>query len=415
MFDRIRALFRQPPADETLHPEEALDRFQEAKADRIAAVDDEVTALHDDIQQALDNVTDALNELKAYEHDNTRVADVTTNVAADRLRQIDAFEMSDDPEQLHTALDDLIDDMRAVSRKEQAVLDHVEGPVKQVFRQVDTLEDQMDHLGQFLDTTYSVVQARQELDDLVDRWHRLREERDDLAQERDAVDTATPRNRLQKIDEQLDALDDDPEQNRKDDLEQAINELEDRRDSLQQEVAGAASKMERGLKKLLYEVRNGDVSLPHDHVQVLETIRDGTVAQEFTPPAGDIAEAVDASLEAIDRIDLSDRQQNRFRDGADTLRNLADIRETLQDISDQIATKQDELDELTIDERRAELTQERERMERRLTDRRKEREQLTDRIEQTEDAIAEARQAIEDLLDDRLHDNITVKPADDSP
>lgn len=412
MLDRLRTLFQEPPEEKSLPITRAVDHFEDAAAEQITAAEEQEDVLRADIQEALSDVENALQALEEYDHDNTRVADVTTNVAADRLRRINTFDVPDDPQQLFTALDTLIDDMRAVSRKEQAVLDHVDGPVKQVFRQVDDLEDHAEELEQFLDAEYSVVQARQELETLVDRWHRLREERDELEQELADIDIDAVRNDLRNVAQQLDDLADDPEQQEKEALEQDISDLEDRRDSLQQTVGSAASAMERGLKKLLYATRNGDVSLSHEHVQVLEAIRDGRVAQEFTPPAADVEAAVDAALDAIDQIDLGDRQQQKFQDGADQLRDLEDIRSEMERIEEQIDEKQEALDALSIDDRRAELKQERKRLQRTLQDRRDKQQQLEERIDEKEQAIADVRHEIEELLNDHLRNKIRVEPVD---
>jgi chromosome segregation ATPase len=412
MLDRLRDLFQNPPEQETLPPTDAVQRFTDENSHTLTAAEEEADTLQTVILDAVDDVADALKSLKTYDHDNTRVDDVTTNIAVDRLRRIDTFAATDDPEKLHEAVTSLIGDLREVSRKEQAVLDHVNGPVKDVFGQIDALEDRADELEQFLTADYTVLQARQELEELAADWQQLRQARDDLKQELTDVDTDTPRSRIKDLDEQLTALDDSPEQQRKDNLEQELQGLQDERQQLRQDIASAASNMERGLKKLLYAARNSDVSLSADHIKILETIRDGRIAQEFTTPASDVAAAVNAAGDVIDQVDLGERQQRKFQDGADTLQDLDDMRRRMEGLQDDIVAKQDTLDELSIDEQRHDLKQDREQARRRLQDRIAEREQLENRIQDKTEEIAAVRQEIEELLNEHVYNEITVQAAE---
>ncbi len=408
MFDWFRGLFHTPPEQETLQPADAVERFEDENTDILTTAEQQANTLRDTISDAVTDVADALHDLKSYDHDNTRVDDVTTNVAEDRLRILNNFDTSQDPEQLYDAVDSLIEELRAVSRKEQAVLDHVSGPVKEVFRQADALEERKDELGQFLDNEYSVLQARQELDDRMEQWTQLRQDHDQVQQKLDSIDTDAPRSRIKECDAELDALAEDPEQQQKEELEQEIRELQNERKQLRQDIAGAASDMQRGLKKLLYAARNGDVSLSADHLQVLETVRDGRVSQEFTTPAADVADAVTAAVDVVQQVDLGDRQQRKFRNGAEQLQELADIRSRMEKLQARIATKQEELDELTIEERRSKLERKREQARTVLQDRITKRGELEDRLQDIDAEIASVVDRMESLLNTHLHNDISL-------
>lgn len=410
-------------------PDQAVARFMEENKQQLQEVEKQAEELRTAVLDALDDVETVLQELSEYEDDNTRVQDVASNVSHDRLRQIEKFDAPADPDAFHTAMEELIKTFRSVSRKEQAVLDHIGDPVKRVFRRIDTLEEHVDRLEEFLSTDHTVSQAYQDLQDHVSEWGELREERTALKEGIETIDTDTLRARIDDVEEQLTALKDHPEQKKKEELTDVLEELKAERDTLQKDVARAASKMERGLKKLLYAARNGDASMDTEHLQVLETIRDVTASEsrmlfeqqpqddaakrithEHTTPAADVADAVTAAVERVEDIDLGDRQQKKFENGADQLQNLDEIRDKMEQLNDQIAEKQEQLNDLEIDDRRSELEQKRDRLKQNLRDRIDERETLRQRINDKEQAIEEKRAEIESLLNEHVYNDITVEP-----
>lgn len=410
MFDWFRDLIDGTPDDVTVTPVDAVEHFDERCGDRIQAVQGEAAERRDVILEQVAGVEDALQQLQDYEHERTQIEAVTQNVADYRLHVLSEFDAPDDPEAFHEQVADLVDECSTVSQKENAVLDRVGETASETFRRIRKLDNQVDEYEAFLEDEYVIVTDRERLQELVDELAGLQEEEERLQEELDAVDLETPRKQRDEAAEELDALEDDPEQEQKEVLEEELAKLEEERDRLRNDVARAAANMERGLKKLLYATRNGDVSLDHEHVSVLESVRDGRIAQEFTEPASDIAAAVSAAADAIDQIDLGDRQREKFRDGADRLQELDQIRSEMEQITDKIADKQAAIDDLGIEERRRELERERNRHEQELQDRAERRTELRQRIDDIQKRQETVLEQIEELCDRHMDADVTVQP-----
>lgn len=412
MLDRLRDVFKTPPDDETVLLDNAVDRFHEEHEETMDAAREQAEQHRERVLEKVGDVRSALRDLEQYESDRTRVEDVTRNVARDRLKRIDQFDAPADVDEFHDAVDDLIQDIRAVTQKEDAVLNYVGDTVKTVFQRVDALEEEKTALEQFLEDQHTVIQAHSELEQLVTRLQQQRQDRNNLQEALADIDTAEYRKQLDAVEEDRNALDDDPEQEKKEQLESEIGRLEADRNMKQRNVKEAASKMERGLKKVLYQARNGDVDLSREHVQVLEDIKSGKVAQEFTTPAADISAVLDTAVDAVEQVDLGDRNRNKFQNGAETLKDLEDIWQEIERINEDIAEKQEELESLGIDERRAELERKRDRIQGKIQDRVKEKEQLRTRIKEKEQELRETQQGIEEVLDTHLYNDITIKRQD---
>lgn len=412
MLDRLRAILAAGQEEHVISPDDAPDLYAEQRS----AAMDEARATYqehrDAVLDGLDQVNDALAELRTHEDELTVVEDVAANVAQDRQRAIGRFDPPEAPHAFHAAVADLVEGLQQVTPKEQKVLDRVGGPASQAFDMIRDLAEQVEQLGTFLDNEYQVVARYEQLTDLVEQLGDQQQELDTLQDELDAIDLDPLRADLETVEQELDALADDPRHDEKAAIQDEIADLEDDRDSYLQQIDTAMGQMERGLKKLLYAARNGDIQLDSEHLQILEAVKDGRLGQEYTPPAADVAAAVSAADAAITQVDLGDRQQEKFHTGAETLQDIDELREAINDLSEQIAAKQEELDAYSLAEEREELQREQERLEDRIADRAEQRNTLRQEVRETEAAIADTRQQIADLLNDALDADVTVVPQD---
>lgn len=407
MLDRIRSMLAE---DHTLSVDEAVNHYVAEREEAIETAQERAADIREDVVAAMDDLEEALQHLREYEdeEDLAVVEDVAENVSRDRLRMIDGFDAPEDPESLHDAVETFVDDFQTMTQKESAVLDRIGDPARAVFDRLKALRKANDRLASHTTDGHETVRTRERLETLVDRYASVQEDIDALDTELDDLDTAAIRDEIAALEEELDALEDDPRNDRKRELEEAIAALEEERDTIRSRVARAARKMERGLKKLVYEARNGDVTLSRETITVLEDIVDGRVADEFTDPAADIGRAVEAARSALPDDLISDRQRERLEEGAETLTDLDSLRDDMEELTAKIGEKREALEEIAIDEEREDLEIRLEQARDRLKNRSGRREELRAKREKKQEELAAIRDEVEDMLNEALPGDHTV-------
>lgn len=408
MLDRITALF-SASEEVTLEPGAAPDFHADRNERALADAREEAGRLRSEALDAVDAVEDALDELEAVDHAIQTVTDVTTNVARERRRAIASFDPPEDIAAFHEELAEMVEEWGQVTQKERAVLDRAGDAPGQVFSRISTVKDHADSIESFLQGSYRVLERQDRLELLAARHEELTGKRSALTEEIGGISLDDLREQGAAVEAELEELADDPRHDEMDAIRNEISDLESERDALESKVSSAASGMDRGLKKLLYAARNGDVSLPGDHLAPLDAVRDGNLLGADAPDPADLEVALDAAEERIAQVDLSDRQVRRFRDAADTLRDLADIREDIRELNESIAAKQDELDAFELDQEREQLERKRERIESRIQDRAAERKRLREEKRDVEDQMDGVVGEMEEVLDGAVRQDVVVE------
>ncbi len=409
MLDRIAALL-SGPGEVAVHPGEAAAFHAEEHADSIATAEERAAALRQDALDEVDAVRDALDALESVDHDIQTVTDVTTNVARERRRAIESFDPPEDIAAFHDALSGMVDDWGQVTQKEQMVLDRAGDAVGDVFSRIADVEERVDTIATFLDTGYEVLARQDRLESLQDRYTELSERRAELSDEIDAIDLGDLREKSEAVQRELDDLADDPRHDEMAALREDIADLEAERDALASRVSGAASDMDRGLKKLLYAARNGDVSLPGPHLDPLQAVRDGRLLGADAPAPDDLADALAAARDRVDQVDLSDRQVRKFESAADTLQDLGTIRTDIQELEQQIQEKRDDLDGFSLAAERDELEREQQRIESRIQDRAATRKRLREEKREVAAEIDGVVDEMAEVLDGAVRASVRVEP-----
>ncbi|MFB6265950.1 MAG: hypothetical protein ABEI07_02590, partial [Candidatus Nanohaloarchaea archaeon] len=324
-----------------IEPDEASKFFREERSGDIERAEERAGELRDQALESLEQLESELRSLQAYEHEMDTVEDVTTNVARERLRTIESFEPPRNVSDLHPDLKELVEEMRTMSQKEEAVVKEAGEAAGQVFSEVKSVEDRLEDIEEFLDSDYTVLRQRSRLEELEEDRKELLDRIRDLDQELERVDVESPRSELEGVEEDLAELERDTRREEMQELEEEIEELEDEKDELERQARSAASRMERGLKKLLYAAEHGDIELDEREKEVLGSVREG---EPFEEPVEAVEESVETAAELVEEVDLGERQERKFRDAAEELSSLREVQERMEQVGSEIQRKEEELD-----------------------------------------------------------------------
>lgn len=404
MLEWLRDLFADDPFEATY--DEAAERFRERHADALERAERRAVELRTELEEALDVIDTGLAALADAEVEQDPVADVVDNVVRRRRRSLERLEIPEDPLALEDALEDFLETRSDLSRKETAALRQIEYP-EQYSDAVDRFESAVDDLDDFLADERELLDAADDLDELVRRRRDRRAELVDLRDERDAIDVDEARDRLDALGEELDDLRDGPDWEEYEALRDERDDARSERQAVRSDVNAAVAKTGRGLKKLLYAADDGAFSIDADR-ELLEELRDGDTDAVLDRDPRTVEAAVQALRDAPieEHVDGTDRE--KLVDGLDALADIGDQVERLADHRERIAELDDRIADHGAPEREAELRRAIEEARSEVDRRQSERKRLGDRIEEVEDEIGAVEAEIRSRLEEVESGDVTL-------
>lgn len=399
VIDRLLSRFRDPV--ELGDPSDAAEVFRRERAEELERARDRFSEIREDVDLALADLDQALADLAGYDDAEGRsmIEDVVDNVVRQRRDAIDAVG-GDGPRELKEELDGFVDDFLEMTQKESMVMDAIGEAKQPVFEALDAVKSHRDDLDRFLDTGHAAMERDRDLRSAVDRLEDLRGERDTVAAELAGIDIETLRRELDSAEAELDELHDGEEWTEYGEVRSDLEDARGDRASVERDVERAMNALERGLKKMVYEVEHGDLSVDAD-LDLLKSVRDGETGVALSEPEA-VSDAVGAAAEALPPDLLGDRQAEKFRGGARTLADLPDLAEEHGWLDDRVAELEEAVADHPAPAREEELEARVGQLEDRIAARAERRKDLRARREELEDEIAAVEDEIASMLEDAL-------------
>ncbi|MFB6207847.1 MAG: hypothetical protein ABEJ69_00705 [Candidatus Nanohaloarchaea archaeon] len=410
VLEKILSIFRPEPIEiEDL--DNAPGIYRELEQEAIEDARARAEEYHDPAEEALDELETFLDDLEGYEDakDRTIVEDVVDNVAGDRLDMIHDHELPESPRELEKSLDDFIEEFNDVKEKEAAVLDEA-NLGKELTRAVNDLESVRDDLSGFLENKYRKVETAEELEGLVDEKQEQELEAEDLKMEIEGLenDIEEKENELKEARQDISKLTSSPEWEEYRDMEDKLEWLKQQRKEKELEVGKAASKMERGMKKLVYQIENRDLEFPGD-LSILKLIRDGKTDELLSRNTDDINDSVEAATGSLPMDLLDDSVHQRFMDGAQYLMELEGHHSELSQLRNQIENKREELDDHPVREQKKRLEQQKRDLKSELDHLQEDLDDKQDELEDKREELERVEEAIMELLEEGLDREVEFK------
>lgn len=401
----ISDYLRPAPDDLEIQWKEAPDVLHERKGDEIGSVREQASNLMDETQDYLEGLQEGLKDLESYDADNEQIRAIASSFAQARRRTIERFD-PDTTEIIahHDDLQTFITSFTDISEKQEAVFQQMKTESQSFSTALQGIIDHADTVDSFINNNHQLLDVEEQIDDFVsaikdhnetikDIQGKIADETiDDLQAQRDGVK------------DKIDAKRDSDAWERKCALEDEIDDLKAKRSKRKNDIRTAVKKLERGLKKLMYDVEHGNIALDAD-IRVLRSLREGD--------AFDVEEPYDELVEAEKTISsenlLSGRKLSTFSDAVDKLEQYESMNEEIETIAETIKSKEEELESRTISDEIEELQEKRDRLNKKIERLKSENEEKRDAIKNHRKQIEQTQDEIASTLSDVLHATVSIE------
>lgn len=405
-LDRVKDVLSSEEEEIELEPESAPEVFRERRSGELEKARSRAGELVEKTDNLLERLEEDLEEVKGYEDaaDLDVVEDVAENFYNTRKRLIENLDFSEDIEEHHEDLEDFLDEFNDVSRKEGAVMKRVQKGSGDLSGTLQELMDHREEVEDFLRNGFRPMKRLEHLEELGEEVEEIREEAERLEKELEEHDTEDIEQELEEIDQEISEIKESDEWREKENMEEQLHLLEDKRSEKEKEVRRKVSKLERGLKKLIYRIENKNQEFDGDFVK-LKALFNGNF-RKLDSPFPELREAA----EILDSEELlEERQQEKFEKAVEELESFESDLEEIREFEEDIEKVEDKLEDLDLEEKRRELEKERRSVENRLEDKENEMEDLEDSVEDKERELEDKKQEIERKLDSYLKADVNVE------
>lgn len=402
MFDFLEQIFSSETEDIQADLQEAEDLLVDRKADEI----DQAISKEESLKQKTDNILseleEALEQIKEYEDEKDLkvVEDVTRNFYRSRKKMLEDFEQPEDLENHLQALKDLVKKFNDVSRKEGEVIKRVERRAKKVPEAMNTLEGHVGEIESFVDEDYGLVKSKEKVEELQEEIENLKNEKrsssnlDDRINEKkeEIEEKETEIKELRKTDRWKELMS----------LEEEYEQAENQIDSLRKELSQETSKMERGLKKLIYSIENSDTSFSGSKKELVK-LKDREY-RDLENPDETCLKAVET---AKDYDVLDQKELKRFKEAVETT-GFSKIIERLRELDRKLSEKEKELSQKKVRKELEDLQKEKTSLKKELEELKDEKEKEMESRRRKKEEIKSMETEIEQIIDRELEADVEL-------
>lgn len=350
MLDFLKKIFREEKKELAYELGEAPKRLRDLKEEELVKADEESEKLMHKSEQVLDRLSKSLDEVKGYEdHQGIEaVEDVANNFYNSRKRLINNLELSDNPVQHKNDLEEFIEEFENVSRKEEAVMKRVRNEADSLFKSIKEFHEHLEEFNNFLEEDYKVVTSIESLEKQVNEIKQVEDRKERLIEEKNNLNIEGLKEEVSGLEYQIEQLEDSDEWQRKIKIEDELDSLQKDRDKIESELKRQLSKVERPVKKLVYNIESGNTEY-NGSIQELKNIRDQQLEELETV---NLFEAYELA-EKEDFID--DSQAEKMRVVAEELEDFIERKKRIAKLGEEIQEKKAELKGLEVDDDRRKI------------------------------------------------------------
>lgn len=402
VFKKFLARFREPYE---VNLEEADEFFQEKKQKELEKAEEKADERRKEIRQQLQDLGRELEKLKKHKDEKGRaiIEDVAENVADDRKNMISEINLQASPDKLYDQLDQFLDDFQMMTKKEAAVMENVPSEVS---GQLEKLKKSKKKLGEFLDSEYPVVEKLDELEAAVEELERLDEEEEHARDRIEELEEEQMSEELQEKKEELEELHESAAWEDYQETQERLDELQDEKRSVKNEMGRVLGKIERGMKKLVYQAENDELEL--EHLDVLKQVRDGELEKLREKPE-EVEAAVEEAREKLPSDLLGEAQEEKMLGAIKELETFTGYTENLVQLEEEIRSTKEDIQEREILQKEKRLEREIDSLSRKVEEEGETRKELRERLDDIDEERRETIEHVKDVLDSEFVRKIEYK------
>jgi chromosome segregation ATPase len=384
--------------------------FAERKASEIESAENRERRLVEETSDILGRLEEGLEAFDDYDdsRDLKIVEDVAQNFYRTRKRMIEEFEAPEDIEEHLEELEGFLEEFNDVSRKEGEVMKHIRKESPQLSEALEDLMEHKEKIERFVDTDYQVVVRQEMISDYVVDIEKLKQRLEETEKKLKGRDTREIERDIRSIEEKLDEIEKRGEWSEMKSLERELEQLKRSRKEKRRQIKSQISEMDRGLKKLTYNIENEGLEFKGSK-KILEKLEERNIDS-----LDQVRPEIDKALELVEEEDLLEgRDLEKFRGGVEGLRSFRGMMDEIEELEKEIQDVKDRLSEFDLRQEKDELQERKDRLENDLEEKKENVRDLEEERNKAERNLHAKIMELERFMDSVMYHDIEIEEVEE--
>jgi DNA repair exonuclease SbcCD ATPase subunit len=250
----------EPGEELVLKPKEAVEMVEKTSEEKLQKIEDREQHLISETDRLLDGLRDNLGKVDEYEDiDGIKAAeDIAESFYNSRKIMIENFNPEENSESYQEELQKFLEEFNDVDRKEKALMDRMKSDVAGIAQNVQNLDEALADLDEFNNNALNYRKDVEKLRNQYSQLEELQNKKEDAEEKLEKTEDELEQlaDEVNEVEETIQDLEQGEEWKKREELEKEIEQLNSDRKQIEKRLSSAVSNLDRGLKKLIYQIEN---------------------------------------------------------------------------------------------------------------------------------------------------------------
>jgi DNA repair exonuclease SbcCD ATPase subunit len=250
----------EPGEELVLKPKEAVEMVEKTSEEKLQKIEDREQHLISETDRLLDGLRDNLSKVDEYEDiDGIKAAeDIAESFYNSRKIMIENFNPEENSESYQEELQNFLEEFNDVDRKEKALMDRMKSDVAGIAQNVQNLDEALADLDEFNNNALNYRKDVEKLRNQYSQLEELQNKKEDAEEKLEKTEDELEQlaDEVNEVEETIQDLEQGEEWKKREELEKEIEQLNSDRKQIEKRLSSAVSNLDRGLKKLIYQIEN---------------------------------------------------------------------------------------------------------------------------------------------------------------
>ncbi|MFT4869109.1 MAG: chromosome segregation ATPase [Colwellia polaris] len=352
----------EPGEELVLKPKEAVEMVEKTSEEKLQKIEDREQHLISETDRLLDGLRDNLGKVDEYEDiDGIKAAeDIAESFYNSRKIMIENFNPEENSESYQEELQKFLEEFNDVDRKEKALMDRMKSDVAGIAQNVQNLDEALADLDEFNNNALNYRKDVEKLRNQYSQLEELQNKKEDAEEKLEKTEDELEQlaDEVNEVEETIQDLEQGEEWKKREELEKEIEQLNSDRKQIEKRLSSAVSNLDRGLKKLIYQIENRGLEFDGSKANLVN-LRD----ENFTEleRMNDDLKLAEKKIEK-DEI-LTGRQLDDFKDQVSEEISFVSEAKDMTELNQEIQGLREEIDNFEVVEKKSGLEERIEKLE----------------------------------------------------
>lgn len=352
----------EPGEELVLKPKEAVEMVEKTSEEKLQKIEDREQHLISETDRLLDGLRDNLGKVDEYEDiDGIKAAeDIAESFYNSRKIMIENFNPEENSESYQEELQNFLEEFNDVDRKEKALMDRMKSDVAGIAQNVQNLDEALADLDEFNNNALNYRKDVEKLRNQYSQLEELQNKKEDAEEKLEKTEDELEQlaDEVNEVEETIQDLEQGEEWKKREELEKEIEQLNSDRKQIEKRLSSAVSNLDRGLKKLIYQIENRGLEFDGSKANLVN-LRD----ENFTEleRMNDDLKLAEKKIEK-DEI-LTGRQLDDFKDQVSEEISFVSEAKDMTELNQEIQGLREEIDNFEVVEKKSGLEERIEKLE----------------------------------------------------